>query len=250
MTGQAASGSLPTSRMGIPRTQSPAYHSDHRLLIGAVLFLCAAALLIVSGDSWISHATQIWQTPGTLLAWERAAWLGNWVIPASLLGVATGVGYLLRRPSLRAASLWGLYACCLSGLFTTLLKHTSCRTRPFLPEAGDFHPLFCLQDGMDSFPSGHASLAFALAVMLGAVYPPLRLPFYFLAATVGLSRVVLGVHYPSDVLAGAAIGLLSGVLCRQHLRRLAAAWQMQREGDCGTRVRADDPMPRGIPGWI
>lgn len=222
--GEAASGSLPTSRMGIPRTQSPAYHSDHRLLVGAVLFLCAAALLIVSGDSWISHATQVWQTPGTLLAWERAAWLGNWAIPASLLAIVTGVGYLLRRPSLRAASLWALYASCLSGLFTTLLKHTSCRARPFLPEAGDFHPLFCLQEGMDSFPSGHAALAFAIAVILTSAYPRLTLPTYFIAAMVSLSRVMLGLHYPSDVLAGVAIGLLSGDLCRQHFRHLAATW--------------------------
>lgn len=213
--------------MGISRTQNPGYHPDHRLRVGAVLSLGVAALLIVSGEQWISHATQIWQTPGTLLAWERAAWLGNWAIPASLLAIVTGIGYLLRLARLRAASLWALYASCLSGLFTTLLKHTSCRTRPFLPKAGTFHPLFCLQDGMDSFPSGHAALAFAIAVILTAAYPRLTLPSYLIAVIVSLSRVTLGVHYPSDVLAGAAIGLLSGELCRQHFRRVAATRQTQ-----------------------
>ncbi len=59
-----------------------------------------------------------------------------------------------------------------------------------------------------SFPSGHTSAAFVTAVLLSWFYPPLSLPVFLWAAAVGLSRVLLGVHYPADVLAGAVMGTL------------------------------------------
>jgi undecaprenyl-diphosphatase len=63
-----------------------------------------------------------------------------------------------------------------------------------------------------SFPSGHATGSFAIASVVGARHSSLRIPIYLLASTIAVSRVYLGRHYPSDVLAGAAIGLCSGWL--------------------------------------
>ncbi len=74
-----------------------------------------------------------------------------------------------------------------------------------------------------SFPSGHTASAFAFATAFGREYPLLQLPITALAAAVGYSRVHTGVHYPSDVLAGAVIGsgtaALTGALL-DRLRRL------------------------------
>jgi len=146
--------------------------------------------------------------------------LGDWIVGSGLLVLAVGVGYLLRCPRLQAVGLYALPALYLSGLSTMLLKHMVCRTRPLLLEAGTFHPPLCFQAGIDSLPSGHTTQAFAIAVMLVSASPRLAPVFYGLAAMVGISRIILGVHFPSDVLAGAAIGLLCGALCRRQFQRL------------------------------
>jgi undecaprenyl-diphosphatase len=61
-----------------------------------------------------------------------------------------------------------------------------------------------------SFPSGHAASSLACVTVLAAFAPRFRIPLYVLAALVALSRLYVGVHYPLDVLGGAAWGLLVG----------------------------------------
>ena len=58
-----------------------------------------------------------------------------------------------------------------------------------------------------SFPSGHATFAWALALVLASKQPRLKYAYFLLAALISLSRIYLGKHYPADIVAGSAIGL-------------------------------------------
>ena len=70
--------------------------------------------------------------------------------------------------------------------------------------------------GNPAFPSGHTAYAFAGATLLGARYPKLRIPLYIGAGLVGVTRIYLGRHYLSDVIAGAAVGTITGALVSRH----------------------------------
>jgi undecaprenyl-diphosphatase len=65
-----------------------------------------------------------------------------------------------------------------------------------------------------SFPSGHATVAFACATAIALAVPRLRWPVFVLAALIAFSRVYVGVHYPLDVLAGAFLGVGLGLAVR------------------------------------
>lgn len=85
-----------------------------------------------------------------------------------------------------------------------LLKNGLRRPRPQEAVPG-FRSLIQASDRF-SFPSGHSSGAFLLATCLSVVYGPAALPLFLWAALVALSRILLGVHFPGDTLAGALMG--------------------------------------------
>jgi membrane-associated phospholipid phosphatase len=86
------------------------------------------------------------------------------------------------------------------------------RHRPFEHQIGP-------SERTHSFPSGHAATAFAGATMLASYAPRYRVPFYGLACLIAFSRLYNGVHYPTDVAAGAVLGALIALLLLAAVRR-------------------------------
>lgn len=86
-----------------------------------------------------------------------------------------------------------------------LLKNAIQRERPKGPLQHGWAPGIRPSDRF-SFPSGHTAAAFMFAWLLAAYYPEFTGYYLLMASGIGLSRVLLGVHYPTDILAGAALG--------------------------------------------
>jgi undecaprenyl-diphosphatase len=112
-------------------------------------------------------------------------------------------------------------------LFVTIIKRLIGRARPMV--GGSLDPFlyspFVWRADYAGMPSGHATTAFAVLVAFGTLWPRSRTLWLVYALLIAVSRVVVNAHYPSDVLAGALVGIAGAVLVRHYFaqRRLGFA---------------------------
>ena len=140
--------------------------------------------------------------------WGPANWcfvhLSDWWV-RSLLVIAIGLAAdLASRRRFPLAAVLAATSYLVATLLANALKAATNRPRPSVADP-TIHPLIAVP-GSSSLPSGHAAGAFAAALAVGLVHPRLRWPLLLLAGLIALSRVWLGVHYLTDVIAGAALG--------------------------------------------
>ena len=112
-------------------------------------------------------------------------------------------------------------------LFVTIIKRLIGRARPMV--GGSLDPFlyspFVWRADYAGMPSGHATTAFAVLVAFGTLWPRSRTLWLVYALLIAVSRVLVTAHYPSDVLAGALVGIGGAVLVRHYFaqRRLGFA---------------------------
>ncbi len=209
------------------------------LVLAAVLAFCAVSYV------WFDRPVALWFKANLHGTWSdvfhRLTQLGLggvWLVPA-------GIGAILfrwaqvRAKSDAAQRRWHVHANAAlflfasvagSGIVVDLLKGLIGRLRPnelFVHGAYGFAP-FSIHWGMNSFPSGHGQTIVAAMTSLAVIWPRGRAFWYLVALAVAASRVIISVHYLSDVAMGAYCGAVGTIL----LARLFAArgWRIDVTG--------------------
>jgi membrane-associated phospholipid phosphatase len=170
----------------------------------------------------------------------------DWVlIPALVILLLSGLGMLLlkdfrRQASVEVAMLSGFVfaAIAVPGLTANIIKRLIGRGRPeVLDVAGALDFQNVINDvAYQSFPSGHTTTAFAMCFALSFLLPRLLPWMLAVAALIGLSRIVVGVHYPTDVFGGLLVGTFGAYLVRNAFA--ARGWLFERREDGSIHRRA------------
>lgn len=127
------------------------------------------------------------------------------------MAIARWYAYLART------ALFSLVSFAVAGLLVNLLKFCFGRGRPrhLFTEGSDVFSPMSSEWLFNSFPSGHAQVIFIMATLVAVVLPRLSFVAFFIAAMVALSRVMISVHYVSDIVFGAFIGIATVLWVRQ-----------------------------------
>jgi undecaprenyl-diphosphatase len=150
-----------------------------------------------------------------LNSWRAPRWIRIWMLAATRMGdgwlwYTLGAILLAFGGTCRYSAVGAAGAAAILSIFVFIaLKQLSRRSRPCQLQPHCWATI--LPPDQFSFPSGHTMTAFSIALVVTYFYPTLEWPLYFLAVSIGLSRIVLGMHFLSDVLAGALLGSALGV---------------------------------------
>src|SRR5947209_4608737 len=210
------------------------------------LWLTAGIGIAIIALMYALDATEIgWMPPrGTAWLWPvriltdlgKSAYV-LWSLAAILFAIAllfprargTGRSLLI---GLGTRILFIFLAVLVPALAGEIIKDAVGRGRPFVGgQANAFNfSHFAGTEAFASFPSGHATTAFALAFAVSAVWPRLRGAMLVYALAIGASRLVLLAHHPSDVVAGALLGVIGALFVRYWFAARHLVFTIRRDG--------------------
>ncbi|WP_375413034.1 phosphatase PAP2 family protein [uncultured Bradyrhizobium sp.] len=222
------------------RAEAARRGARHALFLAAGIG-AAIVVLMVALDAteigWMPPRGTAWLWPVRILTdfgksayvlWTLATML---VVTAAVVPMARGtprsllIGFGTRL-------LFIFFAVLLPVLAGEVVKDVVGRGRPFVGgHANAFNFMyFAGTEAYASFPSGHSVTAFALAFAVSAVWPRLRAVMIVYAIAIGISRLVLLAHHPSDVVAGALLGVIGAMLARYWFAARHLAFTISRDG--------------------
>jgi membrane-associated phospholipid phosphatase len=237
-------------RMSLSQLVRPPSHSRRaeaaRRSARHVLLLTATAGVVIIVLMYALDATEIGLMPprGTASLWPvriltdfgKSAYV-LWFLAGLLLAVA------ILSPRLRRTSRYLLlgfgtrlqfvfFAVLVPTLGGEVIKWVVGRGRPFVGgEANAFHFMhFAGTEAYASFPSGHAIASFALAFAVSALWPRAGPVMIVYAVLIAISRLVLLAHHPSDVVAGALIGVIGAMAVRYWFAARRLGFAIRRDG--------------------
>ncbi|MGV8830373.1 MAG: phosphatase PAP2 family protein [Devosia sp.] len=205
----------------------------------AAVFLGLFVLLFF--DVWLSQTLQawpeVWRAP---FAFITDFGLSDWVlIPSLVVLVLAFVALRLPlgrfRPATRELAMLASFIFVgvgLPGLASNLTKRLIGRARPeHFTDLGAFHFQPVLNDwSFQSFPSGHSTTALATAMVVGFMVPRFSGLILLIGLMTGLSRIVIGMHYPTDVVAGFVLGTLGAYAVRNFFASRGWLFVARKDG--------------------
>jgi membrane-associated phospholipid phosphatase len=217
-----------------------------RLAVVLLIITATCVALIASdADPAITYRLEKYTDPALKRALALLTYTGEatlYLLPAA--AAAWYFRFRLRDECRFRTAVFTFCAIGLSGLLVNLLKVSFGRVRPGGPfdMVGDFvGPTLTMY--ARSFPSGHATTLGAITALVAALAPRWLLPVAILAAIVGVSRLVVGYHFPSDVIAGFLLGWVSVAVTRHVFAR--HAWWPLPSRESGPRQPAShESAPR------
>lgn len=192
---------------------------------GLIVVAIGCAVLVPHDVAWSQWITAAIHQPWCALAQVFSTW-GDY--PTGTVIIAAGLwlaGTLRRKPGWRVAGLACFLAASLAGGEATTIRIATGRPRPDVKMTDGFYGPHFDRRGLPerdflSFPSAHSATSFGTAGALAVALPPVGVPLLVGAGGVAWSRLYKSCHYPSDVWAGAWLGLLNGVVVGLAARRL------------------------------
>lgn len=232
--------------LGLDRKNWP----DFAAAIVFVLFV------LVFFDVWVSQSLQSWaDTWRAPFAFITDFGLSDWILIPTLIVFVLAVAAVRFWPSaayrrvaydLAMVSGFVFIGVGLPGLVANLLKRLFGRARPeHFIESGAFQFQHFLNDSsFQSFPSGHATTAIGTAFVIGFMAPRFFRLILLIAVMTGISRIVIGMHYPTDVVAGFVLGTLGAYAVRNFYA--SRRWLFAYRGDGTVRFRGVPNLRRAL----